>query len=287
LLTDAIFGHLFLAWIYTLWRGMKRSSLNDLALSAIILVMLQGLKPTFFIAGTLIIYVALIAGNIKANWKIISILIGASLVLPVFLTFQIHKDHGVVSPNLQGTLTVRYYLMPRSLARVMGQDFEVLGQQIRSEDQQEAAALAEPASEYGRLYLVQQAHVSDFFRREPMLAFSGMLIQMVRQLAAPQEFVIQLFFGDLPNWGRALGSLMSLTLFGAAFWGAWRIGRYGNWGPFLLLLGVVSFFLVAGSVSTRVGARLRFPADMVAIPLASIAIDFFSKKTRQHIPYDS
>jgi hypothetical protein len=36
--------------------------------------------------------------------------------------------------------------------------------------------------------------------------------------------------------------------------------------------GVLLFFLLTGSVSHAVGARLRFPADMAAVPLMGVGV---------------
>jgi hypothetical protein len=48
--------------------------------------------------------------------------------------------------------------------------------------------------------------------------------------------------------------------------------RGGHQGPALLIGGTMAFFLATGSVSHFVGARLRFPADLVAAPLAGIGL---------------
>jgi F0F1-type ATP synthase assembly protein I len=39
-----------------------------------------------------------------------------------------------------------------------------------------------------------------------------------------------------------------------------------------MIAAVLLFFLVTGSVSHYVGARLRFPADMAALPLAGVGV---------------
>ncbi len=277
LLTDALTGHLTLVWIYTLWQGLKRSSTALLTASAIILLALQSLKPTFFVAAALIFLVGCLRARSRANWIKVTLLIGLTLPLPLFLAIQINRDHGVFSANLLSVSAAREYLQSRSLAEQNDIDYTYMTAQIRAQDWAEAATLRMPPSIYGRLYLVQSAYVDEFFRQQPIEVLHGMTIEFMRQFAAPQEIVFQLFWGNLVNWGRAMGSLLTLGLFSCAFFAAWRLGKAGDWTPSILLIGVILFFLASSSLSTRVGGRLRFPADMVALPLAAVGIEQFIK----------
>jgi hypothetical protein len=99
-----------------------------------------------------------------------------------------------------------------------------------------------------------------------------MVTEMVQQFAAPQEFFPQVFIGDLPTWGRGVGSLLTLALWLCAAIGGYTLWKAGNPAPALMIAAVLLFFLVTGSVSHYVGARLRFPADMSAAPLMGVGV---------------
>ena len=126
--------------------------------------------------------------------------------------------------------------------------------------------------------MVKSSAINQFLRQYHFEAIKLMLYQVARQFFAPQEFIGQVLIGDLPTWGRAIGSLMSFLLWMGAAVGALYLRRVGNSAAALLVLGILVFFLVAGSISYRVGARLRFPADIVAIPLASIGYSVLRHK---------
>ena len=116
---------------------------------------------------------------------------------------------------------------------------------------------------------MKKAEVERFIRENPLSTIKLMVTEMIRQFLAPQEFCFQVFLGKLPTWGRALGSTLTLILWTATFLGAISFWKRGEWQPGLLVLGILGFFLITGSISHAVGARLRFPADLVALPLAS------------------
>jgi len=273
LLTDAITGHLTLIWIYSLWFGLKKSSNTLLTASIIILLILQSLKPTFFIAGALIILVGCLLARSRANWVKVTVLVALTLPLPLFLSLQIQRDHGIFSANLLGVSAAREYLQSRVLAAQSGVGYTEMTDAIRAQDKADAAALATPSSIDGRLYLVKRAHVQEFFRQHPDQALRGMTLELFRQLAAPQEIVFNLFWSGVPDWLRGIGSMLTLCLFASAFSAARKIGVNGDWAPLLLLSGVFVFFLAPASLSTLVSARLRFPVDMVALPFAAIGFE--------------
>lgn len=198
MMTDAIFGHLVLVWIYLLWTGLRSASYSRLVGCAALTVFLQGLKPTFNLA-----FVLLARG--KRQW----LSVGALRMSPA-----------------------------RSLA--------------------------------GRLYAVKKDAVAGFLRDHPGAVAALAVTEMLRQFVAPEGRVFHLFSRRLAWRTTLLGSLLSLSLFACAAYGGHRLWRGGDPRPPLLVLGVLLFFLVTGSVSHRVGTRLRFPADMVTIPLAAI-----------------
>ncbi len=271
LLADAVFGHLVLFWVYLLYVTFSRSSFAALVASTSTLWFLQALKPTLTAGASLILWASFLFFRSKQRWgAITAILVVLSLLLPSYFASRNLRDHGVFTPTLLGVETFREYLQVRYLAVETGADYTSMTNKIREADKVAANRLAAPRSFYGRLYQVKKAEVMQFLRGHPWLTFELMATEILRQFAAPQEFAFRLFLGDLPTWMRAMGSLITVVIWAVAALGAWHLGRSGDWKPGLLVVGVLVFFLLAGSISHRVGARLRFPADLVAIPLAAV-----------------
>jgi len=283
LLTDAVFGHLVLIWGYLLYSGLRNSSLVNLMGSTGLLWILQAIKPTFNIAALLILGIGMLFIPNKRMWTFLVLLVILSLPLPSYYANRNLHDHGVFTPSMLGVETVREYLQSRYSAEVTGKDFADLTAQVRAENRAAAEKLQTPISFCGRLYLVKQAEVDQFIRQHPWTALRLMGTEMVRQFAAPQEFVFQVFFGGLPAWARGFGSILTLLLWAGTLFGAWHLGRSGDWRPGLMVFGILMFFLLTGSVSHRVGARLRFPADMMAVPLAAIGLAEYVFKSK-HTP---
>lgn len=272
LLTDAIAGHLTLVWMYLLVTGCKSNSIAKLSVAAALLVILQTFKPTFNIGAILIVAALLLFYRGKHKLVLTLAMISVSLLVPTYLAERNLEDHGVRSASLLGVETVREYLQVRYLHEVTGEDHASLTNKVRRNDRLEAENRAEPASVYGRLYQVKGEKVKQFLCEHPIAAARLMLTEMARQFAAPQEFFPQVFVGELPMWGRAIGSLLTLVLWGLAAVGGYTLWKSGTRAPALMIAGVLLFFLVTGSVSHYVGARLRFPADMTAIPFAAIGV---------------
>ena len=277
LLTDAVFGHLVLFWIYLLYVGFTRSSFLALATSASTLWFLQALKPTLSAGAILIVWVGFLFARGKQRWLVIAIavLVVLSFLLPAYFASRNLRDHGAFTPSLLDIWVFRECLQSRYLAAEVGTDYTSMTSRIREADKAAADRLVAPGSFYGRLYQVEKAEVMQFLREHPWSALELMATEMLRQFAAPQEFAFHLFWKDFPTWMRAIGSLLSLAVWASAALGVWYHVHAGDWKPGLLVIGVLAFFLLTGSVSHRVGARLRFPADLVAIPLAAVGATRF------------
>jgi hypothetical protein len=308
LLTDALVGHLLLCWVYAFYRYMDTGSFRFWRASVGILAALQLLKPTFFVFWIVIVIGGWLwlwgrfplaafqpaAGPVSIANAIRHVLrerkkqlIGVglmavfSLALPMFFTWRVGQAHGVWTANLLAVETEREYLQARYLAEQEQKPYAEIVREIRNQDRLDADKLTEPASFYGRLYLVKQAQVRAFFREHVTDALRLMASEAIRQALAPQEFVFQVFWGDLPAWGRALGSLLMLGLWLSAGLGSWLMFQKGEWRVVLFAWFLLGFFLAAGSLSHLVGARLRFPADMALIPVVAIGLAGcyeFSKK---------
>lgn len=272
MLTDAISGHLTVVWLYLMITGCRRHSVVRLAGSGVVLVALQVLKPTFAIAALLVGLAVLLFYQHDRKVLVLAALCLLTVPMPFVLASRNLEAHGVHSVSLLGVETAREYLQVRYLQEQTGEAYETLTRRVREEDRREAQQLSSPPSLYGRLYLVKEEKVNRFVREHPLAAARLMLTEMVQQFAAPQEFFPQVFVGDLPTWGRVLGSLLTLGLWFCAAIGGYTLWKAGNPAPALMIAGVLLFFLVTGSISHYVGARLRFPADMAAVPLMGVGV---------------
>lgn len=273
MLTDAMVGHLTIVWVFLLVKGSLYRLPVLLVLSVLVLMILQALKPTFNIAGIMVLIILPSYYRGRGRAVIAVLLVLATLPLPTYFSIRNQEDHGVRSASLLGASAVREYLQVRHIEKETGGIYAQITNDIRRNDALAAQQLVEPRSFYGRLYHVQLQRAKEFLSENPVSAAWLMFTEMVRQFLAPQEFFPQVFTGDLPVWGRAVGSLLTLCLWTCAFAGGYYI--YMSAGDFrpLLLLGItLLFFLGTGSISHLVGARLRFPADVVALPFFGIGL---------------
>ena len=271
LLTDVLVGHLVLVWVGLLYYGFTRLAHWSFGMSVFVLCALESLKPTLNLGALLIVLIGFALSRFR-QWKIIVLLGLLSLPLPLFFATMNLRDHGVFAPTLLDMATAREYLHANYLAVEAGVDYSTMVTQVRAADRLAADQLQTPPSFYGRLYQVQRNEVWTFLTHQPAQAVWLMLSEALRQFAAPQEFALAVFVGEPAQWQRAIGSGITLALWAGALFGGRQMGRAGNWQPGLIALGVLAFFLATGSVSHYVGARLRFPADLVAVPLAAIGV---------------
>lgn len=161
--------------------------------------------------------------------------------------------------------------MTRYLASQSGTDFRAQRLAVREADRSAASSMPPTARSFeGRLYQVQKDAVSRFVRDHPARVVLLSLTEMADQLRAPGDRVFQVIAHRKLWWSGPLGSLLVAGLFGLALYGGYRRWRDGEPRPSLLTAGVLLFFLVTGSVSHLSGSRLRFPADLVSIPLTAI-----------------
>jgi hypothetical protein len=280
LLTDAIFGYLFLLWIYLLYTGFYYHRKLLLVASAVILSFLQSIKPTANLGILFILGIAVFFAHSRKQWIQTGLLTICAVVMPLTFAFMNFRDHGIFSPSLLGVQAVREYLEVNYHAQNSGQSIMETTEQIRLQDAMTAMQLTEPKSYYGRLYKIEQAAVFQFLQQDAPEAARLMAVEMIRQFAAPQEFTVLAFMDEAPVWMRIFGSLLSILLWTGAFLGAWNLAIRGMWPLALLLIGTLAFFLITGSVSHLVGARLRFPADLLAVPYFAYGISvLFQSRT--------
>jgi hypothetical protein len=278
-LTDALFGHLLLFWLYLLWNGLVRRSAPQLVASAAACAALQSLKPTATILGLVIVGAAFAVGGLRSRVAAVVLLVVASLPAPLYFSFRNLRDHDAFTSSILGVETFRDYCQMRYLARREGVPEELMMGKIREADRKAAALLVRPKSWYGRIYVVKRAEAARFIREHPFTLGGLLVTEMARQLAAPQEFAQTLFVGELRWPGRGFGSLVTVVLFGLAAAGGWLVLQGGRPGPALLVGFVLFLLLGTGAVSHFVGGRFRLPGDLAAAPLAGIGAVSLGRRT--------
>jgi hypothetical protein len=272
ILTDAIAGHLTVVWLFAVYLAITRPRILTVVVSVVLTAILQSLKPTFNVIAIIVLITALLIARTPRQWMYALVIGALSLPVPLISAEMNRRDHGIFSPSLLGIATIREYVQVRAIVEDTGEDYEQVTKEVRDRDLSDAKALQFPTSLAGRLYLVKQAKVQAFIRDEPLRVARLAATEMLRQLAAPHEILFQLFTNEVPGWMRGLTTLLTLSLWGAAVYGGLVLVRSGMWRPVMLTCAVTMFFLCTGAVSHFVGARLRFPADMAAIPLTAIGI---------------
>ena len=126
LLTDAIFGHLVIFWIFTLLMWLGNKSFMTIGGGTIALFLLQAIKPTMNIAVMIIIGVALLSVRQVKMWILVSVLVVLSLAVPGYFAVRNLHDHGVFSASLLGVEAMREYLQVRFLQETSHQDYGAL-----------------------------------------------------------------------------------------------------------------------------------------------------------------
>lgn len=267
LLTDAIFGHLFLIWMYLIICILEKPNWKIHTFgAAFTLIGLQALKPTANIFFIFIIGAGLLWRNFSKKWMGVVSLSIIAILLPIIFSFMNFTNHGIFSPSLLGVQTAREYLLVRYEALDRNTSVTEMTRIVREEDLILARNLDQPSSIYGRLYMVEHQLVTEFFKSKPFTAAKLMLNEMVKQFIAPQEFSFIAFSHKISTVSRLIGSLLTIILWFGALSSCWSLLRIQQFELPILLVITILFFLTTGSISHFVGGRLRFPADLLAVP---------------------
>lgn len=282
MLTDAVAGHVTLVWFCLLHVTIKRAGTDrvwvPLAATVSTVIALQALKPTFNAIFLIILVAGALWRAIPRVWTMVGILGVSTFLLPMYFAERNLQEHGVFAPTLLGVETSRDYLQARYEAGRTGRSYESVSTQFRRDDLAAAERLVTPESIDGRLYVVRRQAVAGFVRDVPWTAAALMGTEMIRQLLAPQEFALVIFRGPLSTAERVLGSGLTVILLAFTVIGVVHLVRVGRAAPALLAVTFWLFFLGTGAISHQVGARLRFPADMVMIPVAAVGLTGLTRR---------
>jgi hypothetical protein len=268
LLVDALFGHLMLVWcclVQLSFRHLRRATVFGCVL---VFTYLQLLRPQLLVLGwAIILFATLIFGRPRYRMTLACILVLGSLIVPVYLTVRTYRDHGIATPTMVGIRSGREYLQAKYIAEESGREFVTARDFVRSEDSRAAEQLTEPESLTARRYLVAQARLKEFLWSHPGDVTRLMGMEFARQAVAPQEFAASVILDRSPISVRMLGMLVTILLLALTGIGACNVPDRRV--P-LFVFGVMAFYLATGSLTQFNGSRLRFPADMTAVPLAAI-----------------
>jgi hypothetical protein len=275
MLTDAIAAYVcVIALVLTLF-ACDRPSWPKIAGAAGGWAFCQLTRPVFVPIGLLVLLIGFMHARTRQQWIAIGVLVLLSLPVPVWMSYQNSRDHGVFSPSLLGLGTLREYLLVRVEAAATGQDYEALQTAIRQQTAQQAAHLADGSTYYARYYQVQEDQVRSVLVRYGVGRIAvAYLNEFVRQFLAPWDF-LAVAFGGTTALTRAVFGVLHVIYLMFAIWGAWIILLLapGDWWQIASLWSMLIFFLVTGAVSVGVGSRLRFPGDLLLIPMFAVAVD--------------
>jgi hypothetical protein len=280
LLVDAIFGHMMLTWCCLVHLSFRRSSHAPVIGTLLVFGLLQLLRPQLLVLGwAMILFAILVLGQPRRRLIVGSIVMLGSFVVPSYLTLRTYRDHGVATPTMVGIRSGREYLQATYLAEQSGIEFVRARDRVREEDSKAAELLKKPESQSARRYLVGQTRLKEFVLRHPADVARLMSVEFARQAIAPQEFAASLMMARVPTLVRILGMCVTLLLLALAVFGARRSDRRAV----VFLAGICAFYLATGSLSRFNSSRLRFPADMAAVPMAAVGAIYFRSRARSTI----
>ncbi len=281
-LTDSIFAYLNIIWLFLLLKGFLKNDFRSLLYSSLVLAFAQLVKPTLSIAFIIILIAAIIIKflDLKTiNFKQLAIVIMLSFVAPLCMSIMNYNANHVFSPSLLGEETEREYLMANYIARNTHTNYNTVQKTIRAEDLQDANGLNNSSmSLYGKLHLVKKQKDDSMMHHYRTGIYITAALEFFKQIFSPQEFAFDVFTQH-PSKAIRLGGfvinilLLFLLVLGLIHLYKLDLIRYG-----ILILTIYGFYLAAGSLSAQQGARLRLPADIIALPVVAIGLSVLFKK---------
>lgn len=283
-LTDFVHGCVFAAAVWMTVRTLRRLSVTGTIVAAALWICAQLIRPTLSIAVLVIAVFGLALARSRRQIVVILVLMLASLPAPLFLASKNFEAHGVFSPTLLGEETFAEYAIPRAEALATGGDPEELRRRTRAEDDVVAGRLPGRTS-YSRLYEAQKEHAHAVLRRYPLWVALELSMESGRQAIAPWDYLVTAFAGRTFPIARALFAGLYLAFLALAFVGTFIVAQRRGRAVALLFWVLFAFWIATGCVSTFVGSRLRFPGDLVLIPLAAIGLSFLPDALRRPRPH--
>lgn len=275
ILTDAPSAYLFIITIGSILWWWKTEKLKTFFYAFLSIILLEMMRPNFAYISFLIILILILTQNfIKKNLKKIVLLVGISLIIPFYLSVKMYYEHGIFSVSLKGIETFRTYFIAADSAYITGKEFSLVSKQIKDSDLAEAKVLIKnDKTNESTLYLVQRTKSIDYLKRHPETIIFQSIREFFLQLFAPQEFIfIQL---GIINFNlRVFGGILNFFLVTTAALGLFLLFRK-NRQIFWVIISISCFILSFNIISHKTGGRLRFPFDLIMLPLGGMGFSYY------------
>ncbi len=276
ILTDTMFSCMVMISIYQCYRYFYTNSIKNMVLASLAIAGAQLIKPTYSPAIILVLLMGLLFYRTK--WKNLLqfktlLLCFNCLVIPFLLSLQIYLSHGVFTPTLLGEETKREYLTANYFSSKEHVNYETIQQEIRKKDKVNMYVKWNPEkSYYGNLYSYKKQQNDSIFSAAPLQIAKVFSFEFVKQLIAPQEIYFSMFKNPIPAPLRTIGVLITLCLYLFILLGVRQLWHTEMKFYFYWVVLFYLFFIAAGSLSSRQSSRFRYPADIIALPLAAIGL---------------
>ena len=267
LMTDAIGAYLVVVAVWAVIEALNNKQWMLLVAAA---ALLGGeiLRPPLSFSGLFVFALALVVSRSRAQWRRTLVLILVTLPLPLLFSLINLGTYGVFTISLLSTETMREYLYTHVETHDDDRAALALMPAIRVENDIAAQARlnCQLTNYYGCKHEIQAQQMEAIAQQYGYGAvLRAMLLQAREQLSSGNVYFFYSVLVDL------LLMLYWLALLILSFVGTYRLLKRRNLLPLALWL-IFAYFLVTGATSAWVYARLRFPGDLLILPLAAVAL---------------
>ncbi|NQZ96694.1 MAG: hypothetical protein HRU01_09305 [Myxococcales bacterium] len=260
--TDGLhaFGSVVAVALTMAWRVRGRVGLAVLAGLAWMLV--QSLRPTFFAVALLLPLIVFVPAAGRRRHAIAGALLASTLIVPALVTAANWQRHGVAVPSLIATVNLRCYAVPR-LEEELG-----LGVfKPRRERCLERFRGMDPAERVR----IEREEASAFFAEHPFAFAASIGGEIAEQLGEPLRMTATpTQVRHYPDWMTTGSAVLFAFWLLAAAATLWIFTRQPWLG--LFLVGWFALVMLPASTAHFTGGRLRFPLDLLAIPVVAAAL---------------
>ncbi len=243
------------------WREGERAT--RAALGALFWVAAQSLRPTLFPLA-LFLPLLLVKRGASRRYAAISVALwAATLLTPAFVIGVNNARHGIVTSGHVLAVNLGCYAVPRLREDLGEGNFQRLRRRCLLKYRGMAPEQRIPA---------QYAEAIPILLAQPLATARSFAGELVEQLSHPITFSdIPARASLYPSWAYGGRSVLVVWWVLAAAGLVW-VGRERP--TLAIFLGVFAVVIMAPATTSHlVGGRLRFPLDVVSIPLVALAID--------------
>jgi hypothetical protein len=283
LMTDAVHAYVAVTASVLTWEWRQREAPAIAVLAALFWLAAQSLRPTFLVLPVLLPVLLWKRYKTRKSQLYTLSLWLTTFLVPAFLLLSNLANHGVLTMSAHMPNILACQSVPRVKEELGMGEFKKLRQDCWQ--RHSWRQVLEPGDHAIKAKLNEMnREAMEFFRRHQMASLKSFLREIEVQLLTapdPAYFPTQrsLYPAALSRFAlsRRLGPDFMKVFWMAAFLGvaiAWS-RSYRNLACFGVLCGLV-VMLPAGT-SHWVGARLRFPMDLLAMPMVLLSIDALAR----------